>query len=65
MTDIKKLTLDNKGELTNGNGYTYDKGLYYINNSGLVCPLPDQIEARAQVRAEYLENDDGSYRSKG
>ena len=66
MTNIKKLKPDNSVELTKDvNTYTYNKGMYYINNSGLLCRMPDQIEAREEIRAEYLENYDGSFRMKG
>lgn len=56
MTEIKKLSPEKeKGLLSGASEYTYTKGNYYINNSGVVCPLPDQIEARAEIRSEYLD----------
>jgi len=56
MSEINKLQPEKEKGLLSGAGeYTYTQGNYYINNSGVVCPLPDQIEARAEIRAEYLD----------
>ncbi len=35
---------------------TYNKGEYYITHSGIISPLPDQLEAIEEIRSEYLED---------
>lgn len=34
---------------------TYTSGQYYINCSGLVCPVPDNIHDRTEIREEIYE----------
>jgi hypothetical protein len=40
---------------------SYKKGVFYINHSGLVCQLPDDIDLLEEIREEYLEDFDGRY----
>lgn len=52
---IKKL---NKGGMweEDEKTKTYNQKLYYINSSGLICRLPDQVEAREEIHSEYFES---------
>lgn len=63
MDKVEKLVEEKDGGLlTENKEYTYKKGLYYVNSSGLLCRMPDQIEAREEIHSEYYDEDDGSNR---
>lgn len=53
--EIKKLNTGGMWE-EDEKTKTYNQGLYYINSSGLVCRLPDQVEAREEIHFEYFES---------
>jgi len=55
MDTVKTLSKD-QGMVAEWEKRTYNNGIYYVNHSGMMCQLPDQLEAIADIRAEYLED---------
>ncbi len=51
----EQTSLSNTGMVDEWAKRTYKNGAYYITHSGLISPLPDQIEAIEEIRSEYLE----------
>lgn len=37
--------------------YTYKQNLYYVNHSGVLCRMPDQVNAMVEVKEELLEEE--------
>jgi len=51
-----KDTFQDLGMVAEWEKRTYTNGAYYVTHSGLVSPLPDQLEAIEEIRQEYLED---------
>lgn len=56
MKQIKTLKDTNRGLISDWEKDTFDKKLFYINASGLVCPLPDDPKSREGRRADFLDH---------
>ena len=52
---------EERGMTADWENQTYNNNLYYVNASGLVCRLPDDISARVDIRNEMIEEDDGRF----
>ena len=61
MKTIKTLKItknddNDRGLWADWEKQTFNKGLYYINESGIVCSLPDNPEDRVGIRKDFVDS---------